>query len=67
MAKILSFFGFLFGFVCACVLLAGVTQSGSVSAREEILSVCSSADPGLDDGYGFSVPAAAVCAEPRSN
>ena len=67
MAKVLSFFGFLFGFVCACVLLAGVTQSGAVSAHEEILSFCSTTDTGLDDGYGFSAPVASVCAEPRPN
>jgi hypothetical protein len=58
MTKILSFFGFVLGFVMMSVLLAGVSTSGSVSAREETMAACEM-DSSLS-GYGI---ATTVCTD----
>ena len=59
MTKILSFFGFVFGFVLMSVLLAGVSSTGTVAAREDTAAACE-ADLSLSGGYGISV---ATCSE----
>ena len=65
MTRVFSFFGFLFGFVGMCLLLAGVTQSTEVSAREDTASSCAYVSM-LDDGYGIGASQPAACAEIRN-
>ena len=65
MTRILSFIGFLFGFVGMCLLLAGITQSTEVSAREDIASSCAYVSM-LDDGYGIGASQSAACADIRN-
>ena len=53
MTRIVSFFGFVFGFVIISIALAGVSQqAGKVAAREEVQIACANT-AALDDGYGL--------------
>jgi hypothetical protein len=59
MTKILSFIGFVFGFVMISILLAAWSQqSDAVAAPEEFQTACAGV---AADGYGLRSVAAGAC------
>jgi hypothetical protein len=61
MTKILSFFGFVFGFVIISIALAGVSQqAGKVVAKEDTQTACADS-MAFDDGYGLKAVGAGIC------